>query len=70
MGGWRTKVGEQVGGAEHERGESSTHTHGEGVSNGGSCHVCGTHDRLWDRRTTTIMESHLERIPKVRTERG
>eukprot|EP00965_Chrysotila_dentata_P036615 1219008-Pleurochrysis_carterae.AAC.1 len=70
MGRWRTEVGKQGGGGEYERGGGRTHMQGAGANNGRTCHVCGTHDRLRGGGRATDMELHLERVPKVRTERG
>eukprot|EP00965_Chrysotila_dentata_P203844 6181982-Pleurochrysis_carterae.AAC.4 len=41
-------MGKQAGGGEYERGGCRSYTQGEGINNGGTIHVCGTHDRLRD----------------------
>eukprot|EP00965_Chrysotila_dentata_P156174 5159440-Pleurochrysis_carterae.AAC.1 len=43
---------------------------GEGDNNGGTCHVCRTHNRLWHRGRTILLGLHLERVLKVHAERG
>eukprot|EP00965_Chrysotila_dentata_P119179 3940008-Pleurochrysis_carterae.AAC.1 len=63
-------MGKKAGGGEDERGGNRLNTQGEGASNGMAGYVRGTHDRLWNRGRTSLMELHLERVPKVRAERG
>eukprot|EP00965_Chrysotila_dentata_P019642 652349-Pleurochrysis_carterae.AAC.1 len=63
-------MGKQAGGGEHEWGGSRSHTQGGEANNGGTGHICGTHDRPRGGGRTTLMELHLERVPKVRAERG
>eukprot|EP00965_Chrysotila_dentata_P233290 6199508-Pleurochrysis_carterae.AAC.1 len=65
MGRWRTEMGKQVGGREYEWGGGRPHTQGEGASEGGTCHVRGTHGRLRSGVRATSMGLHMERVSKV-----
>eukprot|EP00965_Chrysotila_dentata_P006469 211151-Pleurochrysis_carterae.AAC.1 len=63
-------MGKQTGGGEYERGGGRIHILSEGANTGDTRHVCGIHDRLRIGGRTALMGLHLERVPKIRTERG